>query len=754
MLHQSRAPFALKRLPLALSCGLWLAAAGLHAQTAPTEPTPPAAEATLPAAAGATQKVEINGARISDTEQRRRSTASKIIVGREEIEKFGDSTVGDLLKRLPGVTIGGTPGRGGQIRMRGLGNGYTQILLDGERVQGGLSLDSLDPDQIERIEIIRAPTAETGGRAIGGTINIITREGFTRKLNDLKASVAYENGRVQPQLNWSREDKFEALGLDYNLNMGVNRRDTDDRSVVTTTSPTKDYTETDTSRSQRTGVNLGGKLQWKLEGGDSLQVMPFIVHSEGDSDKTGQVIGTAVPMLPFSTSQSHSDSSLTLGRLNSMYKAQIGDGRLEARVGLGMSRSLSNTHRVEQDSEDATAGNGGVATFDDRTLSRERSASLNTKYSLLLENGHNIVSGLELDRSHLSQNRTQLQDGTPLLDANLEQVSDPGDNLQARSMRTAVYSQDEWTINPNWSAYAGLRWEGIRTHSEAPKSDGSTVVGDSSSSVWTPLLHAVWKPEPKGADQVRMSLTRSYRSPPLANLIASTAPSKHNSETSPDRIGNPNLKPELATGIDLAYEYYLPGGGMLSISAFRRDIQDLMRTVPFSRLNPDGSKQYYTQPQNIGDAMTQGVEIDGKLRLTELWPDAPAVDLRANAALYNSKVKEVPGPNNRLDQQAAGSFNLGGDYKLPGTPLTIGGNFNWQPGYTTRLEYDQYAKQNAKRVVDLYAMYQLSPTARLRLTASNLAPRENDTESIVGNETVATQSQSYLNWRLGLELKL
>jgi iron complex outermembrane receptor protein len=29
----------------------------------------------------------------------------------------------------------------------------------------------------------------------------------------------------------------------------------------------------------------------------------------------------------------------------------------------------------------------------------------------------------------------------------------------------------------------------------------------------------VWKPDPKGRDQVRVSLTRSYRSPSLQNLI-------------------------------------------------------------------------------------------------------------------------------------------------------------------------------------------------------------------------------------------
>jgi iron complex outermembrane receptor protein len=108
------------------------------------------------------ETVNITGSRPDDVQERRQSTAAKIIVGRDEIDRFGDSTLGDVLKRLPGVTIQGRPGRGGAIRMRGLGNGYTQILLDGERVPPGFSLDSISPDQVERIEILRAPTAETG----------------------------------------------------------------------------------------------------------------------------------------------------------------------------------------------------------------------------------------------------------------------------------------------------------------------------------------------------------------------------------------------------------------------------------------------------------------------------------------------------------------------------------------------------------------------------------------------------------------
>jgi outer membrane receptor for ferrienterochelin and colicins len=193
-----------------LALGLFVACTGAVSQTPPAASASApgraasAPRATRPAAAG--QKVEIVGGRVSDTEQRRQATASKIVIGREEIDRFGDATVGEVLRRLPGVTTPGAPGRGGPPRMRGLGGGFTQLLIDGQRMPPGFSLENLTPEQVERIEILRAPTAETGARAIAGTINIITREGFKVRLNDLRVGTFYENGQPSPGIHWSHNN--------------------------------------------------------------------------------------------------------------------------------------------------------------------------------------------------------------------------------------------------------------------------------------------------------------------------------------------------------------------------------------------------------------------------------------------------------------------------------------------------------------------------------------------------------------------
>jgi outer membrane receptor for ferrienterochelin and colicin len=71
--------------------------------------------------------------------QRAQSTTTAIVVTRDEIVRQGDATLTDVLKRQPGITIDGAPGKPA-IRMRGLGAGYVAILLNGLPAPGGFSL--------------------------------------------------------------------------------------------------------------------------------------------------------------------------------------------------------------------------------------------------------------------------------------------------------------------------------------------------------------------------------------------------------------------------------------------------------------------------------------------------------------------------------------------------------------------------------------------------------------------------------------
>jgi len=747
-----------------------LAASGFLTQ-AQAQATRPAAAASAPASAASAparsgqrqvpaatpaqlEKVEVSGT-ASDAEQRRSSTAAKIVISREEIERYGDSSVSEVLKRLPGVTTGGRPGRGGDVRMRGMGGGYTQLLVNGERMPPGFSLDNLPPDQLERIEVMRAPTAEYGARAVAGTINIVLKEALKKTLNEVRAGVGIEAGRVSPNASWTRNNKLGDKGA-YTLTVSLNRSnrwdDADTRTrwyELASGAEVLNQHETGYSLEQREGVNVNARLQIPLAEGESLTLMPFMILSRGNNEagRTLMQTGTATDQ-PYASYSSSGDGTFKLLRGNAQWQKRLGSGtRLEARGGLGTGRFSSQGLRREFDS----AGTQ-TRSVDDSTRNRENNWSLNAKVSHQLQSEHSLVGGLELESSRRLQGRTTLQNGLPIL-------TEFGDDLSASSRRVAGYVQDEWNPSKQISAYAGLRWEGIKT-----SSDSASYQARNTSHVLTPLLHGVWKPDEKSRNQIRSSLTRSYKAASLQELIARPSisqrfPTGGNEIGSPDRAGNPNLKPELATGIELAYEHYLSKGGLLSANLFYRRISDLIRNVvSLEDVSWSAQKRWVSRPQNVGNATTQGLELEAKFRLDEMMDDALPVQLRANLSLFDSKVDQVPGPDNRLEGQPKGTANFGADYKLRGLPLSLGASVNITPAYKLRLSDVSSSSVGSKIVTDAFVLWFIDAGTQLRFSANNLAPHDYLTTSSLINDTQRQDNESAnrskINWGLRLEMKL
>ncbi len=694
-----------------------------------------------------------------DTAARRRSTASKIIFGREEIDRFGDSTVGEILKRLPGVTTQGAPGRGGPPRMRGLGGGYTQILIDGEPSPRGFSLDDLTPDQIERIEVMRAPTAETGARAIAGTINVVTRGGYSKRLNDVRLGLGLEHGSQLPMASWTRND---TLGnFSYNFNLAANQwerggdslRHEDTENLAS--GETVSTTEASQSHFVRKSLHTNARLQWRDERGNTLVLNPMWIVSSGSGDGSSQVqqIGG---LAPYSHSLRNSGTSFSTERVGGQWTYRLlSGGNISARFALGQSHWNSNVHQQNFDVRP-----GVNAQTDTDSDQRDRSLTSAIKLTRTLDSEHSLVLGSEFDMNRRVEAATTLQNGeTPL--------SDFDGNLQARSTRAALFVQDEWALTTQWAVHAGVRWEGISTQGSVAENQPEV---SHRSSVTTPLVHAVWRPTANGRDQVRMSLTRSYRSPDLQNLIVRPtinsmfAGRGPNEEIHPDRAGNPGLRPELAGGLDVAVERYLSGSGMLSANVFVRRIDDLMRRVTtLESVSWADVPRWVSRTQNIGSASTRGVELEAKFRLSDVLADAPKVDIRANASVFTSKVDGIPGPNNRLDQQPDGTLNLGADYRLAPWPLTVGGGLNWTPAYTTQVSAQQETRIGRKRTFDAYVLWAVNPTLQMRFSASNLAPLSYLTGSTVDSVNALGQplrtlsdimSPSYTHWQLRLELRL
>lgn len=104
------------------------------------------------------------------------------VITTDEIRKINATTVKDLLEvELPGLEF--TRQMDGQtaINMQGMSGKYLLFLIDGERMAGetlnNIDYNRLNADNIERIEIVKgAASALYGSNAIGGVVNIITRD--------------------------------------------------------------------------------------------------------------------------------------------------------------------------------------------------------------------------------------------------------------------------------------------------------------------------------------------------------------------------------------------------------------------------------------------------------------------------------------------------------------------------------------------------------------------------------------------------
>jgi iron complex outermembrane receptor protein len=694
------------------------------------------------------QQVNVSGARADDTETRRLSTAAKMVFGREELDRNGDTSIGEVLKRMPGVTLGGPPGRGGGgVRMRGLGNGYTQMLVNGERPPPGFSLDALAPDQVERIEVMRGPVAEHSTQAIAGTINIILREGYRQKDVQLRVADSIEQGRHG--VNVGVVVPGQAGSLSWNLTGAVNQARQHNDSDTLNLDTLHDGT---VQREQRIhgdggGVNdslfLTPRFAYKFANGDTLTFQPFLVanrNRSGGDTWLDQPIGTTAPEYAHQRSDITSNSTFLRGFGNWLHRMD-GGARLEVKFGFAGGRSSSDMLRNTFD----TAGSP-LRRYADSDNTRDGSLNTGGKYTRPMGKGHLFAAGWEIEGGHRSQEHVAAGDSAALFD-------DGGASLAADSHRVAAFVQDEWDVTPQFSTYLGLRWEGIRITSDR----GTNARIRNLSKVWSPVLHVVWRIPEHDKDQIRASVTRSYKAPALNDLIAVPTISTYNDATRPDRTGNPNLKPELATGIDVAYEHYVGKSGILSASGFARNIDDLQRRTTVLAQTASGPR-WVSAPINIGKARTRGIELEAKFPLTDVYAGAPNVDVRSNYSRYWSNVDGIPGPNNRLDQQPKQTANVGADWRLKTLPLTIGGGLNWTPATLVQTTVNETAYTGMKRQFDFYGLYKLNANAQVRLSANNLDPRSYDSARSVDTGTLvqsaATATRTYTTLGIRYEMKM
>lgn len=166
-----------------------------------------AAALTLPAVASAQQEVPSVDEVIVTGEivyrNRTDDTAPVLSYDLEYFQRFEQLTAGDALKRVPSVAFLSDVIEADGARLRGLDPGYTQILINGERVPGAgfdrsFFVDRIPAELIERVEIVRSSSANRSGDAVAGALNIVLRDGYSLDGGYLRAgAILLDDKRVR-----------------------------------------------------------------------------------------------------------------------------------------------------------------------------------------------------------------------------------------------------------------------------------------------------------------------------------------------------------------------------------------------------------------------------------------------------------------------------------------------------------------------------------------------------------------------------
>lgn len=626
---------------------------------------------------------------------RRDETAARTVLSREDMLRHGDASVLDALKRLPGVTVTGNAGRNPDIRLQGLGNGYTQLLIDGEAPSPGMAFDTLTPGAIERIEVMRVASAAMSSQAIAGTINVVLRKLPRKAEGEWTARYAGGAGTRNPGAELRLADgegKF-AYVLAGSIDQNTFQGDVPSREEAVDGAGTVILRRTTAARENGhiNTLRLAPQLSWSLAGGDtltldsSLNLLRFAIDVGAP---TTTAIG-APPRYPDLRFHMLNDNDAARSELHWVHAPAAG-GQLDMKLAVSSSRTTNRTERS------AT----GLAVRID-SPGRDQGVQSTGKFTVPVREGHALALGWDGALDHRTDAREEgalAQPATP----------DLVERYAGTVARLALYAQDEWNLAPRWSLYLGGRWEGVRLRAEG--SDfGSTR---SQTSVFSPVAQTLYKLA-NDKDQWRLAVSRTYKAPGLDKLLPHRITAVNNSQVEPDTAGNPGLQPELAWGIDGGWEHRWAEGALLSASASAREIDDLTRYL----VQFDGVR-WLSRPANIGKAHTRNVELEARFPVAAVLPGAPALELRASLARNWSRIDGVPGPDNRIEGQTPLSAALGADYKRG--RFATGASFAYRKGSTVRLSTSEASYQAVQRDLELYANWKIDKAYELKFSALNV----------------------------------
>lgn len=665
-------------------------------------------------------------------------------------QRFEPLTAGDALKRVPSVTFLSDVLESDGARMRGLDPAYTQILINGERVPGAgddrsFFVDRIPAELIDRVEIVRSPSANRSGDAVAGAINIITRDALSLDGGYVRAGAILLNDNVAKGtfgVVWGGQVGPGRLLIGGSVQ---GRRNPKEKTSWRYDEPGAELNNIEVQSDIRDGVDYSANASYDVDlaGGqltlngvfvrtDRLQYETSTEYNEGVRDEAHISTTNLNPLDILTDNYS----------LSARYKRRMLGGETTLRLGYAAIRDDQYEYEDE-----TTFDDDDIPFPDDDAFESSRTQSLIEDNEWSASVAHKMDLGaakLELGLQYVDKTRD-----TSILETEFE-LEDLPDAPAARppigpydpyepadgglnritEQRLDPYVMLSGTSGPlHWEG--GLRYE----HTKVTITDETVSDDERRSNVdygeLLPSINVRYALTP--ADRITASIARTVRRPNFNWLSPALLDGEYGDN---DFLGNPNLKPETAWGADLGFEHRIGRRGVVGVNVFYRRIDDLQELVNTGEYSDEAQDNYddaiddgatpeeaaeeltsfVLTPANVGAGKVWGIEFDLSTPLDFI--NMPNTGVFLNYSWLDSEVRDEFGKR-RFNSQSDYVFNVGFIQDVPAWGAAFGATYRKQGDAFGRIIGEEVTTSYGADL-EVFVEKRFGDDLVIRLTGSNL----------------------------------
>lgn len=681
----------------------------------------------------------------------------------EYFQRFEPLTAGDAMKRVPSVTFLSDVLESDGARLRGLDPGYTQILINGERVPGAgvdrsFFVDRIPAELIERVEIVRSSSANRSGDAVAGALNIVLRDGYALDGGYLRAgAIRFDDGEFRETLGavWGGEVGPGRLLLGANVQ---GRRNPKQKYSLRLDEPGGDIDNSEVQSDLRDGTDysVNGSYEVPVLGGD-LELNGFFVRTDRtETERSVEYLeGDRAEANIQTINNQFEDIQTDSWSFSGRFARQMMGGETVLKLAYA---ELTDARDIRED-ETAFDDDDRVYPEDDvfeSTLARE--AVEDSEWQARIAHSRDL-GGLQLEfgLDYVAKDRDsavlETETEVEIDDAPAPRPAIPGPYDPFEPVDGGLSTIEEARLDPyvmlsgqadRFSWEAGLRYETTETEI-VDMSGAARLAVDNDYAFLLPSAHLRF--DLTAQDRLNVSVARTVRRPNFNQLSPALLEEEFGDN---DFRGNPGLDPEHAWGLDVGVERRLGTRGVIGLNLFYREVSDLIELVntgassatalddyddAYDDAIADGKTpaqaaqdaaeelvSFVLTADNVGDGAVYGVEFDLSTPLT--FVGLPNTGVFLNYSWLESDVDDTFG-SRRFNDQSDYVFNVGFIQDLPVWKAAFGATYRKQGDAFGRIVGEEVVTTYGADL-EIFLEKRLAENLVVRLTGSNLLNASKD----------------------------